>query len=118
MVSYLGKMEVPSRVVDALISTGSNDILWVSDYGTWTEEEGGYSLYRAPSLSEWFKASCGALSRPELLEKLNLKGNYYDRVITAAGQARLTALEKAEEKIYDCEGRLLRSARKTLNWAR
>lgn len=58
ILAYLTEMEVPNSVIEAMTSTSSNDIRWVSAFDP--------GLDHPPSIAEWVDASCGPFPADDL----------------------------------------------------
>jgi hypothetical protein len=54
--TYLGEMEVPRPMIDAMVNTASSEIKWV---------DSDDNLRRPPSIAEWEDASCGSFTNEE-----------------------------------------------------
>jgi len=57
VTAYLEEMEVPTPMIDAMVSTGSSEIEWVDSETT--------GLRRPASIAEWEDASCGSFTSEE-----------------------------------------------------
>jgi hypothetical protein len=86
-------MEIPKRFIEAMTSTSSADIWWLSPKDSW-------SLHMPPSIAEWMAASCGAMRESERTDIL-LTGEKHP-------------LWKKFKKIEDCKFKKLINARKAI----
>jgi hypothetical protein len=70
MSAYLGEMEVPRPMVDAMLNTASSEIQWVDQDD---------NLRRPPSIAEWEDASCGSFTTEERKALNELSAKTYDK---------------------------------------
>ena len=94
--SYLGEMEAPHPMIDAMVATGSTEIRWV--------DAGAEELQRAPSFAEWEDAVCGNFARGESDKMGQLIG---ESKRTANEDMLLDLLSAKSAKVYGCRNTLV-----------
>ena len=106
---YLGDMEAPTSVFEAMALTGSADILWVDD-----GVSGDTRMDRAASFAEWADASCGALPTAELKLMLLLRHKKHGQGLSAQEEVLHKLLSDKDSRKTSCEINLVLSNRDRL----
>jgi len=103
---YLDDMEAPKSVIEAMVSTGSADILWMDD-----GIHGGHRMDHAPSFAEWADASCGAFPTQEYATMIALRAKQQEHELSRRDAEVLKRLSDKNDQQNWCVGRLVASNR-------
>ena len=97
IAGYLHDIEMPQRFIDLMSETSSRDMHWLA-------YEDADSMSVAPSVADWFAATCGAMSATERSDWLliDAKINFQERV-TQQERSLYEHLEKKSSSIDSCK---------------
>jgi hypothetical protein len=102
---YLGEMEVPTPIIETMISTGSGEIHWLEDG---TEN-------RPPSFTEWKDAACWHFTDREYKSMLRLSGQeFLGDPLSDDEKLLLKALSEKSDTKKACEDSLVSSNREKM----
>jgi hypothetical protein len=90
------EMEVPRRFIDIMTDTSSSDIRWL-------EDEEASSMQEAPSVAEWVAATCGAMSKEEENEFMEVGLAIVNKKSSERGRMLYEHLLKKNSDIYECK---------------
>src|SRR5262249_41131808 len=108
IVGYLRDIEIPQRFIDLMSETSSRDMHWVS-------HEDADSMSVAPSVADWFAATCGAMNAAERHDWLLIgaKINFPERV-TQQERSLYERLEKKKTSSDSCKWDKIDKARRSV----
>ena len=105
IAAYLRDIEIPQRVIDLMSETSSRDMHWLS-------YEDADSMSVAPSVAEWFAATCGAMSATEKHDWLSIDAKInFREAVTQQERSLYEYLERRKSTIDSCKWNRVDKAR-------
>ena len=97
--TYLSEMEIPRRFIDMVVDTNSVDMRWLA-------YDEAMLMWEVPSISEWIKSDCGAMSAKDKAYMFK-----YLHENPGPEKRRADELFKRDFKIFDCGAKKIHKAR-------